>query len=166
MTIYYPTKDCYEPFCKYIYKYEQIRTNLRRDQDLDGLSPCFRNVWNSFELNVNTRTIIKRPQQTMNQALREWSHYLNGIRNEEQIDGEKLFYSKDGTETTNMLSFLYHLRNGIAHAGIQDGGDYFIFEIYESPQKRYLKAYGKIGKEKIFKLINAFLDDSKSEPVN
>lgn len=160
-TSYLPN-DCFEFFCKYLYKYEQLEDTVNKstakDQTLKDITPELTETQSNL-LPAKTSFTTKEIPKSDNKGRKEWSDELQRRINDNVDFTDHVYMIKD--YSTIFWSFLTYIRHAIAHAGIYEdpNNNQELTLTVKDIHKKNFRAYGKISKEKFKMILAAFTNE-------
>lgn len=143
---YYPPVEIQADMCMYLFMHavnKKITSNV-------SLGKTFNDEYNAT---TGNHRFIKTFAKDDNKAILKARKIMD-------VSHEFFYQTQKNDRETEMICFLRHLRNTIAHGNIKEdlSGSYFIMEDIDISRSNKLTAFGFLSKQKIYRIIRAYLN--------
>ena len=143
---YYPPAEIQADMCKYLFMHaanKNIKSNV-------SLGKSFNEEYNAT---IGKPKLIKPFAKDDNKEILKARRIMD-------VSHEYFYQTQKNGKETEMICFLRHLRNIIAHGNIKEdtSGSYFILEDIDYFHGNKLTAFGFLSKQKIYRIIRAYLN--------
>lgn len=143
--IYFPPEDLQSEMCKYLFMHAAVKFNSNK-----SLGKPFIDTFKS---------LMESPVKVIYTYPKDDNTEIRKARTNTGNCNDYFYQTKQNDKETELLCFLRHLRNIIAHGQLREDITHtkFILEDVDYHNNRKHTAYGVIAKEKVSDIINAFL---------